>query len=175
MVRVDIVRKSSVRRISAGRQGTNAYACVAVAGGLERVYDWLQQMAKANNDKIDPYWAQVGARIKEDRLAMNPPMGQAELGRAIGLQIPSSMHRYESGRAPIPIPRIERIAEVLGKRPERYMPKRNVGPKPKPLTKEQSRDLCLRLATAASEAARLQTPEAMESLNDVIAELVVHN
>lgn len=132
-------------------------------------------MAKNADDKIDPHWAEVGRRIKEDRLAMTPPMGQAELGRAIGLQIPSSMHRYESGRAPIPIPRIEKIAEVLGRRPERYMPRRNVAAKPKPLTKEQARDLYLRIATAAAEAGRLQTPEAIEAFNDLIAEIVVHH
>lgn len=125
-------------------------------------------MAKPKKKGPDPRWVAVGAKIREDRTAKN--MGQAELGRAIGLQIPSSMFRYESGRAPIPIPRLERIAEVLGTRPERYMPSRREAPKPKPITPEQARDLHMRLAQAAMDAARQGTAAAMDKLNELIAE-----
>ena len=103
---------------------------------------------------------------------MVPTMSQAELGRRIGLAIPYSMNRYEQGLVPIPIPRIERIAEVLGQRPERYMPSRKAGPKPKPLSVAEAKALHMRLAQAAMSAAVEGTPEAIDKLNEIVAELV---
>lgn len=124
-------------------------------------------------DGVDPRWAVVGKRIAEDRKAKD--IGQAELGRKIGLQTPSSMWRYEAGQVPIPIPRIEQIAEALGTRPERYMPTRQAMPKREPLTAEQLRDLHARLAKAAMEAAMEATPAALERLNALIAEHVARH
>ena len=130
-------------------------------------------MAKPKKKARDPRWVEVGQRIKEDRLALVPTISQAELGRRIGLSVPYSMHRYEAGLAPIPIPRLEKIAEVLGKRVERYLPNhRKAAPKPKPLTVAEAKALHLRLAQAAMAAAVEATPEAMDKLNELIAEVV---
>lgn len=83
------------------------------------------------------------------------------------------MHRYEGGLVPIPIPRLEKIAEVLGKRVERYLPNnRKAQPKPKPLTVAEAKALHMRLAQAAMAAAVEGTPEAIDKLNDLIAEVV---
>jgi hypothetical protein len=82
------------------------------------------------------------------------------------------MNRYEGGKVAIPIPRLQKIAEVLGTRVERYLPHRKVAPKPKPLTVEQAKALHMRLAHAAMDAAANPTPEAMDKLNELIAEVV---
>lgn len=115
----------------------------------------------------DPRWKAVGARIAVDRKAKG--LGQAELGRLIGLQTATSMWRYETGEVAIPIARLEQIAEILGTRPERYIPARTKPERPE-LTPAEQREMHSRLARAAMDAALKGTPEAIEALHEVIAE-----
>lgn len=122
---------------------------------------------KKPTEGLDKRWKAVGARIVADRKAKK--IGQAELGRMIGLQNPGSMWRYESGQVAIPIPRLEQIAEALGTPPSRYIPA-ETKPKRPPLSAEEQRELHGRLARAALDAAVLGTPEAIETLNQIIAE-----
>lgn len=119
------------------------------------------------HDGIDPRWKAVGRKIAADREAKG--IGQAELGRLIGLQTPTSIWRYEAGHAAIPIARLEQIAEKLGTRPERYIPVKQTPARP-PITPAELRDVHHRLARAALEAAVHGTPEAIEALQEVIAE-----
>jgi transcriptional regulator with XRE-family HTH domain len=122
---------------------------------------------KPKNGAVDPRWKTVGKRIAQDRKAAG--LGQAELGRMIGLQTATSMWRYEDGQVTIPIARLEQIAEILGKPAARYIPE---GTKPaRPiLTLEQQKEMTARLGEAAMQALVRGTPEAIEAFNELVAE-----
>lgn len=111
-------------------------------------------------------WKVIGRKIAEDREALG--MSQAELARRLGLLAGQTVWRYEQGNFTIPQPRLEQIAEVLGKPVERYMPLRK--PKPEPMSATELRDLHRRIAQLAIDAALAGTPAAIERLNEVIAE-----
>jgi transcriptional regulator with XRE-family HTH domain len=116
---------------------------------------------------IDPRWKVIGARIAADRKAKG--LGQAELGRMIGLQTSTSMWRYEDGQVVIPVARLEQIAEALGRPASRYIPATNKPIRPT-LSAAELRAMHLRLAHAAMEAAAQGSPQAIEAFNELLAE-----
>lgn len=112
-------------------------------------------------------WVAIGRKIAEDRKAID--MSQAELARRLGLLNSQTVWRYEQGRFTIPTPRLEQIAEVLGKPVERYMPLQKPAPQ-QPLSPAELRSMHERIAQAAMHAAIAGTPAAIEAFNVLVAE-----
>lgn len=110
-------------------------------------------------------WQEIARRIREDREARN--ISQVGLARLIDIT-PMQMWRYEDGRVRIPFARLEQIAKELDRPLERYVP---AGERSRTeLSPEQLRDMHGKLASLAMEAALKGTDEAIEALNDAIAE-----
>lgn len=104
----------------------------------------------------------VAARIRELRLARE--IGQAELGRRIGLKTPMSMSRYEAGATTIPEHRLVRIAKELDVTLVDLLGGGDVAPASIEDVRRDLRELAHRMLDAAFDA----TPEALERARDAL-------
>lgn len=113
----------------------------------------------------DTRWKLVGERIRADREAKG--FKQVELAARLG-HSQMQQWRWEDGQVVIPLKRLERVAEILDQPLERYIPA-DTRPQAK-LSPAQLRALHEQLATAAMRAALSGTDEAIDALNELIAQ-----
>lgn len=122
----------------------------------------------ADDQERDPKLVAIGDRIRTARERKG--LGQAELGGAIGLKNDSSMWRYESGTSPIPLDRLEKIADVLEVSIDWILSRQYESQEvdTSALQAPVPPGTILELNQAGTEAAILNTPEASERFGRLI-------